>query len=57
MPINIETRETGDFQQVVILSKQNIDEDGKTWEIILIQIFFLLNRHGGSSKWHVYRNR
>jgi hypothetical protein len=31
MPINIETRGSGgDFQQVGILSKQNIDEDGKT---------------------------
>ena len=31
MPINIETRGSGgDFQQVGILSKQTIDEDGKT---------------------------
>ena len=31
IPINIETRGSGgDFQQVGILSKQTIDEDGKT---------------------------
>ena len=57
MPINIETRGSGgDFQQVGILSKQTIDEDGKTpgnnTDTNILP--FMENHYRGASKWLYY---
>jgi len=58
MPINIETRGSGgDFQQVGILSKQNIDEDGKTpGNNTDTNILPLYGKpiHRGASRWLYY---